>query len=205
MLQALREKSSGWIATIILGLLIIPFAFFGMEQYLFQRSETFAAKIEAPPTWWRTAPDWWVVRKALWQKEEISVDDFSSAFERVRQNQRASAGEDFNVSEFESIDNKRRILELLVDERVMRMSTDREGFAIGDAQVRKAIESIPDFQVDGKFDLQRYRLMLASRAPPISASEFDQQVREDLKQQMLTRQLQNSAFVTNAEGQRLIV
>ncbi len=204
MLQALREKSSGWIATVILGLLVIPFAFFGMEQYLFQRSETFAAKIEAPPTWWRAAPDWWVVRKAFWQKEEISVDDFRSAFERVRQNQRASAGENFDVSEFESIDNKRRILEQLVDQRVMRMSTDREGFAIGDAQVRRTIESIPDFQVDGKFDLQRYRLMLASRAPPMTATQFDQQIREDLKQQMLTQQLQDSAFVTNAEGQRLI-
>jgi peptidyl-prolyl cis-trans isomerase D len=204
MLQALREKSSGWIATVILGLLIIPFAFFGVEQVFSQRSDTFAAKIEAPPTWWRTAPDWWVVRKAFWQKEEISVDDFRSAFERVRQNQRASAGENFNVNEFESSDNKRRILELLVDERVMRMSTDREGFVIGDAQVRKAIESIPDFQVDGKFDLQRYRLMLASRAPAMTATQFDQQIREDLKQQMLTRQLQSSAFVTNTEGQRLI-
>lgn len=204
MLQALREKSSGWIATVILGLLIIPFAFFGVEQVFSQRSETFAAKIEAPPTWWRTAPDWWVVRKAFWQKEEISVDEFRSAFERVRQSQRASAGENFDVSEFESIDNKRRILELLVDERVMRMSTDREGFAIGDAQVRQTIESIPDFQVDGKFNLQRYRLMLASRAPPMTASQFDEQIREDLKQQMLTRQLQGSAFVTNVEGQRLI-
>ncbi len=204
MLQALREKSSGWIATIILGLLMIPFAFFGMEQYLFQRNDTFAAKIEAPPTWWRSAPDWWVVRKAFWQKEEISVDEFRSAFERVRQNQRASAGENFNVGEFESIENKRRILELMVDERVMRMSTDREGFAIGDAQVRNAIESIPEFQVDGKFDLQRYRLMLASRAPAMTPTQFDQQMREDLKQQMLTRQLQGSAFVTNAEGQRLI-
>ncbi len=204
MLQALREKSSGWIATIILGLLMIPFAFFGMEQYLFQRNDTFAAKIEAPPTWWRSAPDWWVVRKAFWQKEEITVDEFRSAFERVRQNQRASAGENFNVGEFESIENKRRILELMVDERVMRLSTDREGFAIGDAQVRNAIESIPEFQVDGKFDLQRYRLMLASRAPAMTPTQFDQQMREDLKQQMLTRQLQGSAFVTNAEGQRLI-
>jgi peptidyl-prolyl cis-trans isomerase D len=204
MLQALREKSSGWIATVILGLLMIPFAFFGMEQYLFQRTETFAAKIEAPPTWWRTAPDWWVVRKAFWHKEEISVDDFRSAFERVRQNQRAAAGENFDVREFESAENKRRILELLVDERVMRMSTDREGFAIGDLQVRKAIESIPDFQVDGEFDLQRYRLMLASRAPAMTATQFDQQMREDLKQRLLARQLQESAFVTNAEGQRLI-
>lgn len=204
MLQALREKSSGWIATIILGLLIIPFAFFGMEQYLFQRNETFTAKIEAPPTWWPSAPDWWVVRKAFWQKEEISVDEFRSAFERVRQNQRAAAGENFNVREFESSDNKRRILDLLVDDRVMRMSTDREGFAIGDAQVKRAIELTPEFQVDGKFNLQRYRLMLASRAPAMTPTQYDQQMRDSLKQQMLARQLQASAFVTNSEGQRLI-
>lgn len=204
MLQALREKSSGWIATIILGLLIIPFAFFGMEQYLFQRSETFAAKIEAPPTWWPAVPDWWLVRKAFWQKEEISVDEFRGAFERVRQNQRASAGESFDVREFESLDNKRRILELLVDERVMRMTTDREGFVIGDAQVSKAIQSMQEFQVDGKFDVQRYRLMLASRAPAITPTQFDQQIRDELTRLMLARQLQGSAFVTNSEGQRLI-
>ena len=34
MLQKLRDKTSGWIATVILGLLIIPFAFFGLEQYM---------------------------------------------------------------------------------------------------------------------------------------------------------------------------
>ena len=51
MLQTLRDKTSGWIAGVILGLLTIPFAFFGMEQYLFQRNDTFAAKIEAPPAW----------------------------------------------------------------------------------------------------------------------------------------------------------
>ena len=38
MLQKLREKTSGWIAGTILGLLTIPFAFFGMEQYLFQHN-----------------------------------------------------------------------------------------------------------------------------------------------------------------------
>ena len=52
MLQKLRDKTSGWIATVILGLLVVPFAFFGIDQYLFQRNETYAAKIEAPPKWW---------------------------------------------------------------------------------------------------------------------------------------------------------
>lgn len=204
MLQALRDKSSGWIATIILGMLMIPFAFFGMEQYLFQRNDTFVAKIEAPPAWWSSAPDWWLVRKALWQKEEISADQFRTRFESVRQQQRQAAGENFDVREFESIDNKRKILESLVDESVMRMATERAGIAIGDAQVRDTIESIPEFQIDGKFDLQRYRLSLASGVPARTPAEFDQQVRDTLEQQLIASRLRGSAFVTNTEGQRLI-
>ena len=204
MLQALREKSSGWIATIILGMLMVPFAFFGMEQYLFQRNDTFVAKIEAPPAWWSSAPDWWLVRKALWQKEEISVDQFRTRFESLRQQQRQTAGENFDVREFESIDNKRKILESLVDEGVMRMATERDGIAVGDAQVRDTIESIPEFQIDGKFDLQRYRLSLASGVPARTPAEFDQQVRDTLRQQLVASRLRGSAFVTNTEGQRLI-
>ena len=56
MLQKLRDKSSGWLATAVLGILVVPFAFFGMEQYLFQNNDNFAAKIEAPPAWWPSAP-----------------------------------------------------------------------------------------------------------------------------------------------------
>jgi peptidyl-prolyl cis-trans isomerase D len=51
MLQKLRDKSSGWFATVVLAALTVPFAFFGMEQYLFQNNDTYAAKIEAPPAW----------------------------------------------------------------------------------------------------------------------------------------------------------
>lgn len=204
MLQALRDKSSGWIATIILGLLMIPFAFFGMEQYLFQRSETFAARIQAPPAWWPSAPDWWVVRKAVWQKEEITVEEFRSEFERQRQQQRQMAGDEFDPRAFESEDNKRNIIDRLIDQRIMRMAVDRGGLAIGDAQLTKAIQSFPEFQVDGRFDEQRYRLMLASGQPARTPLEFQEEIRETMKQQLLSARLAGSAFVTNSEGQRLI-
>ena len=49
MLQKLRDNSSGWIATAILGLLICPFAFFGLEQYMVQRTDNYVAWIDAPP------------------------------------------------------------------------------------------------------------------------------------------------------------
>jgi peptidyl-prolyl cis-trans isomerase D len=204
MLQALREKSSGWIATIILGLLMIPFAFFGMEQYLFQRTETFAARIQAPPAWWPSAPDWWVVRKAVWHEEEITVEEFRSEFERQRQQQRQFAGEEFDARAFESEDNKRNIIDRMIDQRIMRMAVDRGGLAIGNAQLTKAIQSFPEFQVDGRFDQQRYRLMLASGQPARTPVQFQEEIRETLKQQLLAARLAGSAFVTNSEGQRLI-
>ena len=34
MLQTLREKTSGWIATVLLAGLTVPFAFFGVDQYM---------------------------------------------------------------------------------------------------------------------------------------------------------------------------
>lgn len=203
MLQSLRDKTSGWIATVILGLLVVPFAFFGMEQYLFQRNETFAAKIEAPPTWWVTAPSVWPVTM-LWQRDEISVEDFRAAFERTRQQQRQQQGEAFDPRVFESVDNKRKVLDTLVDQHVLAMTATRAGIAVSDAQVRREIEKIPAFQIGGTFNPQRYQLALASQAPSRSPRQFEQEVRESLKQSLIPTAIDQSAFATPSETQRLL-
>ena len=203
MLQSLRDKTSGWIATVILGLLVVPFAFFGMEQYLFQRNETFAAKIEAPPAWWLTAPSFWPVTM-LWQRDEISVEDFRAAFERSRQQTRQQQGEAFDPRVFESVDNKRKVLDTLVDQHVLAMTATRAGIAVSDTQVRREIEKIPAFQVDGKFNPQRYQLALASQAPSRTPRQFEQEVRDSLKQSLIPTAIDESAFATPSETQRLL-
>jgi peptidyl-prolyl cis-trans isomerase D len=204
MLQALRDKSSGWIATIILGLLMVPFAFFGMEQYLFQRNVTYAAKIEAPPTWWPSAPDWWIVRKLVWSAEEIDADEFRRSFEQARQQQRQAEGENFDSRAFETMEKKREVLDLMIDQRVLRMVTERSGLGIGNQQVKEFIASIPNFQVDGQFNLQRYQLSLASMNPARSPKQFEEEIRQNLQQNLVASRLQGSAFLTNAETQRLL-
>jgi peptidyl-prolyl cis-trans isomerase D len=203
MLQKLREKTSGWIAMVILGLLCIPFAFFGMEQYLFQSNQTFSAKVEAPPKWWQSAPSWWPATM-LWQREEIDQNEFRDAFEQARQQQRQAQGDNFDPRAFESIDNKRKVLDGLIDRLVMRMSARRAGIAVSDAQVRDVIQSIPAFQVDGKFDPQRYQLALASQVPALSPRGFEQQIREGLQQSLVASQVAASAFVTPSQMDRLM-
>ena len=129
MLQKLREKTSGWIASVILGLLTIPFAFFGVEQYMSRSNETWAAKIEAPPTWWAGAPHWWPA-SMLWTREEISNQDFRQRFEQERQAQRQELGAAYDPRAFETPDTKRRIIDEMIDQRVMQMAATRAGVSI---------------------------------------------------------------------------
>jgi peptidyl-prolyl cis-trans isomerase D len=201
MLQTLRDKSSGWIALVIVLLLCVPFAFFGMEQYLFQRNATFAAKLEAPPAWWPSAPDWWPATM-LWQREEIGVDEFQTVFEQQRQQQRQVEGEAFDVRQFQSAENKRQVLETLIDRRVLRMAAARDGIVVGDAQLQETIQDVPAFQVAGKFDPQTYQLALASQNQ--TPQEFQEIVRNDLQQTILPRTIAESAFVTKSEIDRLL-
>jgi peptidyl-prolyl cis-trans isomerase D len=203
MLQTLRDKTSGWIATVILGLLVVPFAFFGMEQYLFQRNDTFAAKIEAPPKWWPSAPAVWPVTM-LWQHDEISADDFRTDFERARQQQRQQQGEQFDPRAFEALASKRKVLDTMIDQRVLQLTAARAGIAVGDRLVRDTIQAIPSFQAGGKFDPQRYQLALASQVPAQTPREFEQTVRQSLTQALIPTEVGQSAFATPSELQRVL-
>ncbi|HEY5805005.1 MAG TPA: peptidyl-prolyl cis-trans isomerase [Lysobacter sp.] len=203
MLQKLRDKTSGWIATVILGLLIVPFAFVGIEQYLGQRTDNSVAKIDMPPSWWSSAPSFWPV-SVFWQHESIGVDEFRRSFEQARQQQRAQQGEAFDARAFESIDNKRAILDTLIDARVQQLSAQRDGVVVSDALVRKAIQEVPGFQVDGKFDYARYKLALASQVPAQTERQFEQTVRQSLQQSLMAYSVANSNFVTAAELDRLL-
>lgn len=203
MLQALRDKSSGPIAMMILGLLIIAFAFVGVEQYLVQRTNTTVATIKAPPHWWQSAPGWWPV-SMTWEQDEVTVDDFRSAFEQQRQQRRAEQGEAFDPRAFESLESKRVVLETLIDQAVLRLVSAQMGLVVSDRLVRKTIQEIPAFQVDSKFNAERYQLALASQVPAQSPSQFEQSVRDSLRQTLLTSAVARSHFVTEVEMERLI-
>ena len=202
MLQKLRDKTSGWIASLILGLLIIPFAFVGVNEYVTGGTAGDVALVEAPPTWWESAPQWWPV-STLWQREEITQEDFRTAFEQARQQQRQAMGEAFDPREFESADNKRKVLEQLIDQKVLALGARRAGVVVGDAAVQKMIASEPAFQIDGKFSPQQYQLLLSSQVPAISPLQFEEQQRERLRMMLVPQAISESDFVTEGEQARM--
>lgn len=203
MLQKLRDGTSGWVATAIIVLLMIPFLFVIDQSYLGGMGANNVAQVKAPPTWWQGAPQWWPASK-LWEHREVSVDEFRQRFEQERQRQRQEMGEAFDPREFESIENKRKVLDRLIDEKVLALAAARAGVSVADATVTEYIGSIPEFQVDGKFDLNRYQLALASQVPAQTPKQFEQLVRESLQQGLIPTGLTTSAFMTDAEFERIV-
>ncbi|MBD9368687.1 peptidyl-prolyl cis-trans isomerase [Xanthomonas sp. XNM01] len=203
MLQKLRDRTSGWVATVIIGLLMIPFLFVVDQSYLGGVGANNVAQVKAPPTWWQGAPKWWPV-SMLWQHHEVSAEEFRTRFEQERMQQREQQGDAFDPRQFETTENKLRVLDQLIDEKVILLAADRAGVTVGDIAVRDYIAAIPAFQVDGKFDASRYQLALSSQMPPRSPKQFEQDVRDALKQSLVPMGIAGSAFVTDAEFERLL-
>ena len=74
--------------------------------------DTYVAKIEAPPSWWRSAPSWWPA-SMLWEHAEIDANAFRQRLEQMRQVERQRQGEACDVRAFESAENKRKLLNRL--------------------------------------------------------------------------------------------
>ncbi|HEU0154388.1 MAG TPA: SurA N-terminal domain-containing protein [Arenimonas sp.] len=187
MLQRIRDKSSGWIAFLILGAVIITMAFFGIDSYFSPKIETYAAKIEGPAKYW-------IFGK---QEREISQDEFRRRFEQARQQAREAGGEGFDSAAFESIDSKRNVLDGLVDDALLAMVAEREGITVPEQEVAEQLKALPQFQVNGAYSPDQYRLALAGQGT--THAQFMASVRADLARRTLPNQIATTAIAGNSE------
>lgn len=182
MLQKLREKTSGWLAFVILAAVSVPFAFFGINNYFEARTETFVAKVD---------------------EAEITPTEFRVRFERYRDQVRQMQGDSFDAEYFEQPTVKREMLDAMIDEEVLAQAAARTGTLVSDARLREEIAKIPAFQgMDGKFDQAQYRQLLAGQNE--SPASFEERVRRDLSLRELPTQLAASAIVSDAELGRFV-
>ncbi len=174
MLQLLREKTTGWVAILIVGILAVPFAFFGIENYFQLQVPTYVAKVN---------------------KTEISQDQFRQRFEDYRSRMRQMLGDNYDARQFDTPIVKRQVLESLIDEEVLRQAAQQYGLVVSPEHVQKEIAAIDAFHVDGKFDLNQYRVVLeGARMTPRG---FEARMASDMLTQLLPRAISSSGVVTS--------
>ncbi len=139
MLQTIRDRAQGIFAWIILILIIVPFALWGIQNY-------FSSGREKP----------------------VAVVGDREFFERdllrLYENQYALFADQYPEKEL-----KRQTLERLIDDEVLFQTAAEKHLAVSDAQVAQFIRDLPFFQTDGRFDEEKYRRLLAAQGLTTSA------------------------------------
>lgn len=175
MLQTLREHSSGWIAKIILFLLVVVFSFWGVESYFISRADTDVAKVG---------------------DLTVSQQEFRDEINNLRrQAQNPQSG--INVDDFSTPEFKRQVVERLVNQKLLEQANADLGITVSNGMVRDAIANVPAFQIQGKFDQASYKAILGQQG--MTALGFEQKVRHDLAMQVITGAVTSTAMATSAD------
>jgi peptidyl-prolyl cis-trans isomerase D len=177
MLQTLHDRFSGLIAKFVLGIIVIVFGgFFGIQSYMNPRTETFVAKVNG---------------------HEITQDQFREHYNQYRMQMQRMYGKQFNAVDFDTPQRKRELLDQMINEQLILDANDKLGAAVPTQRIQTVIMQDPNFQVDGHFDKERYRLIL--QASQKSPEWYQEQIRRDLALRQIPLELTRANVVTGAQ------
>lgn len=176
MLQAIRDKFSGWMLILIMGLLVVPFALFGINNYFQAQIESFVAKVN---------------------DAEISPQQLQERIDGQRRQMRQMLGEDADLSFVETAENKRRVLDALIDEELRYQDARAAGVEVPAAKLQSEILSIDAFKPAGSFDQDTYVAILRNMS--MTPAIFEDRVIRDLAGREISARVSASGFVTDAE------
>lgn len=134
MLTKIREKSQGVFAWAILIIICVPFALWGINNYMDNGQE--AAVVS-------------VGDKDFYQR------DINKAYEQYSQNLQGLGMDEQGL--------KAQAVEKLIKDEVLLQYVHERGLVATDESVRQFIKSLEYFQTDGKFDDKKYKLLLSSQ------------------------------------------
>lgn len=174
MLENIRESSQGLTAKIILGLIILTFAVAGLGSYT-NSVDTSVATVNG---------------------EKIS----QQAFDRAYQAQRNRMAQQFGEM-FETLSNdtnymanfRQSVLDNLINEKLIDQSAQNLSIRVSDERIKKTIREMPEFQVDGAFDNNRY-LALINQAGFYQSSSFRDYLRIEMMRSQLSQALVSTEF-----------
>jgi len=173
MLETIRNHAQGWIAKIILGFLVLTFAVWGVNWY-------FEGGGQAAPA-------------VSVNGEVVSQQEFLDALRRQQEQLGRAAADDPAL--------RQRVLDQLVNTRLLTGAALRAGMQVTDAQVSAFLLELEPFQDNGKFSQQKLDAWLRSRG--MSPAYFNQMVRQDLLLRQIQAAYGEGAVVPMAAATRL--
>jgi peptidyl-prolyl cis-trans isomerase D len=172
MLEKFRSYAQTKAAQVILALILIPFALFGIDSYLNQAGNNLSiAKVNG---------------------YKIALPEYNRAIENVR-NRMMSEGKKVDPAMFDSFEFKESVVDGLISKQLVNNDIKKSKFKITDQQLSQYIIGMPEFQKDGKFSQELYDKVLQNNQ--LTPKKFEESIRNDLLIQQVRDGLQKLTFI----------
>jgi len=146
------------IAQVILFLLMVPFAFFGVDFYFRGAGQEGAI--------------------ATVHGEKITPTEFAEGIREQSDAMRRQMGKNFDPKMFDNPEVRYALLENIINQRLLMRKARDEKFRVTDQDLQQFIASVPAFQDEGKFSNDKYRLFLAGQQ--MTPTYFEGKLRDDI-------------------------
>jgi peptidyl-prolyl cis-trans isomerase D len=176
MLDFLRKRKRNWAILFLLGLIIIVFvAFYGGNQ-MGDRTSSEVAMINGEP---------------------ISQREFAAEYQRTVERYREMLKGQLTEEMIKGLNLKANIVETLVQKKLVLQEAQSLGLMATDDDVAHQLAKVPEFQVAGRFNKERYlQLLQANRLQP---AQFEEDQRDQITLQRLYSIIVDSVQVSDAE------
>lgn len=177
MLMAIRDRVMGFVGWLLLGLLFVAFAFFGLNSYFTSNAKTYAADVNGV---------------------EITIPEYQRAYQQLRNRMRTMMGEAYNPAMIDENALKKSALQQLIREQLILQDASDDGYAVSKQLVAAQINAVSAFKGDdGTFSVEKYRRVLQLQG--MSPAEFEWRLSRELMANQVTNGIALTAGVSRQE------
>ena len=174
MLENIRENSQGPVAKGILGLIILTFAVAGIGGYT-SSVDTSVAEVNG---------------------EKVSQREFDQAYQAQRNRMMQQFGDMFDTLAADPAymaNFRKGVLDNIINEKLLNQNVQDLALRVSDEQIKDTIREMPEFQLNGVFDNNRY-LAVINQAGFFQSSDFRDYLRIEMTRRQLSQALVGSEF-----------
>jgi peptidyl-prolyl cis-trans isomerase D len=179
MLDVLRRNAGSWAIKIILGFIAVTFIWWGVGSYTERERDTAATVGDA----------------------KISMVELAEAVSGIEKTYRDVYGSAFTPEMAKTIDLRKQALESLVQKTLLLSEARKLGLLATDAEIQREIAQTPAFQVNGAFNVDRYRSVLGYNR--IGTTEYEATKRQEITLKKMEGLLSAAARVPETEARDL--
>lgn len=178
MLQTIRDKTQGWIATVIIAVVCLTFALWGVHYYLQGNNQTttYVAKVNG---------------------KQITAQQFTQAYQLMQQQQQQILGANYSNDAQVQDAIKHTILKQLIEQTLLTQDLEKQHYSVSNTDVTDMIVNLPAFQEEGQFSQVRFNQIL--QLSGFTPQQFYEQIQEHLLIGQLSLGLANSNYALPAD------